>query len=381
MFDKNVNISKIRIPVFEINQPVGKFYVGKMKHSQLVSLCSKDLSSIDNNDIHNVYQRKLDKKRLPALNSYVHYVRATFPSGVILNSNKPLNFNGNEIIIDNEPDAFFIIDGQHRIEGLKFLDSDCDFEMCVIIFNHVSTELQAEIFSTVNSEAKPVNASVKINLKGNDTIDTPERIVRRIAIAFNDKPGSPLYHRINFSDNSVLADDCIISLATFCRPILVNMYNTDFAFDIKNILLTNSNQREALNNINSAGTGKLFWYYYVNEQEELLYIILKNYFDALKTVFPIDWSNSNSILTKSTGITALINLLVKILRTNPIDMSYVALVDKLKTLQSLEGTFTVQEYGVGASASLKLCKKLAGMLDLPEIVTSTDELNYHMIVE
>ena len=60
----------IKIPVFEIEQPIGKFFFGKVDSVDLVNLCSKDLSNISATQ-YDIFQRNLDPKLLPALKKYM----------------------------------------------------------------------------------------------------------------------------------------------------------------------------------------------------------------------------------------------------------------------------------------------------------------------
>src|SRR5262249_37505691 len=54
--------------------------------------------------------------------------------------------------------------------------------------------------------------------------------------------------------------------------------------------------------------GALFQY-----SEEEQYGILRNYFTAIKTIFPSDWGNKNSVLTKALGFSAWLIVLPQVL--------------------------------------------------------------------
>ena len=349
---------RIKIPALVYEQPIGRFYVGKIDYKTLINMCSKDMKDIEERGKYDIYQRKLDPKRIPALKSYMEYSRATFPNGVILNSRYPIEFNGQEITIQNDRDTFFIIDGQHRIEALKYYSGDKPFDMCVVIFDRIDIDLQTDIFATVNTEQKKVNPSVKMNLRGNDKVDTPEKVARRIAITFNDDEESPFCGRIKFNDESVKKDELKISLASFIGPIVDNIYNCEKSFDIKDCLYLNQNDRTALEK-SGITSRKELWKYYINSDDEIIYLMLLNYFTAISDILHDDWNDNKSLLAKTSGYNALMRLFIDVLRNTPQDMSYDKLASMLQPIANFSGHFVLDEIGVGNSASIRLYKKFA----------------------
>ena len=148
-------MSKITIPAFEIEQPVGKFYVGKVKYYDLIDLCSKDLSNISGTQ-YDIFQRNLDYTRLPALKRYMEYSRASFPNGIVLTANLPFTFEDGMITVEKRKDAFFIIDGQHRVEALKYYRGNKKFEVCVVIFEQTDKDMSIKTKS--NSLPRPTGS-------------------------------------------------------------------------------------------------------------------------------------------------------------------------------------------------------------------------------
>ena len=291
------------------------------------------------------------------------YSKATFPNGIILNSNYPLHYENGKLEIENSQDSFFIIDGQHRIEALKYYKGKAQFEMCVIIFEHIDKDTQTDIFATVNSEQKPVNASVKLNLKGNDSVDTPEKVVRRIAIALNEEKESPFKNRIKFSDEPVKRGELKLSLAAFARPIVSYIYNMEKSFDVKDCLYMNKNDRLALAKNGIDFNQKLLWKYYINGDESLIYALRINYFTAIMDILPSDWNDKDSLLSKTSGYNALMYLFKDLLIDSPYDMSYDYLYSKLRPLKQMKGSFTLDRVGVGNSAAVRLYKEFCKNLN------------------
>lgn len=354
----------IKIPVFEIEQPIGKFFFGKVDSVDLVNLCSKDLSNISATQ-YDIFQRNLDPKRLPALKKYMEYSRASFPNGIVLTANLPFIYENGYISIPRRRDAFFIIDGQHRVEALKYYHGNKKFEVCVVIFDTKDKDLRAELFTVINSEQKKVNPSVKINLKGNDSVDTPEKIVRRIAIALNDNFESPFYGRIRFTDEAYGRNDNRISLAAFAKPIISAIYNQDNSFSIKDDLIRNYNDRNSIQD--KYYSTKCLWKYYVAGKDKVIYLILLNYFTAFKDLFKKDWVSSDSLLMKTTGYNAMFMLLVDLLNKGNKDFSYESIYKLIQPLKVLEGHFVFEEWGVGLAASSRLYKRFTELLNYSAI--------------
>lgn len=354
----------ITIPALKLTQPIGDFYVGVIPSKDLLGLCTTDMDSIKESE-YDIYQRKLNQSRIPALEQYMEYSKATFPNGIILNSRYPLKYENGKLIIERKQDAFFIIDGQHRVEALSYYKGQKPFDVCIVVFEKLDEDTQTEIFVTVNSEQKKVNPTVRLNLKGNDFVDTPEKVIRKIAIAMNDEPESPLRGKINFSDDSISKKDNKLSLAAFMRPILKKMYNEEKSFEIKDILIQNGNNRLLLSNyIKDGKRTRPLWEMYINSDDDILYMILVNFFTAVKDVFPDDWENADSLLLKTSGYDALIMLLCEMLEKSNNDMSYDTLYEQLLKLQVLSGTFTLEKIGVGNSAAVKLFHKFEDILYL-----------------
>ena len=77
----------ISIPVFEIAQPVGSFYVGVIQASNLLSICKYDYRRMQfKNDYIDFLgiQRELNPKRIDQIKKYVGTIDACFPTSVVI---------------------------------------------------------------------------------------------------------------------------------------------------------------------------------------------------------------------------------------------------------------------------------------------------------
>lgn len=90
--------------------------------------------------------------------------------------------------IDDSPNAFSIIDGQHRLAGLGTMDDKYreNFEVIVSIYKDLKISEQAYLFSTINSQQTKVNPSLNYNLELESEITTPRKFVALIGKAFNE---------------------------------------------------------------------------------------------------------------------------------------------------------------------------------------------------
>lgn len=388
-------MSKITIPALQYKQPIGIFYVGKMKVSDILELSTTDMDNIESLGEENIYQRQLDKTRVPGLKKYINYSRATFPNGIILNSRDEVTYDEKTHLleIEKKKNEFFIMDGQHRIEALKYYKGDeKNFEICVVIFNRISIDLQTEIFATVNGEFKKVNPTVSLNLKGNDYVDTPNKIIRDLVITLNSKRNSPLYRLIKIKDK----DKGKVSLAAFGNPLINFIYAKDDYYDIKDFLVLNNNDRLSLPGKFNYGNNRIFWEVYYKKEDYALLMLIKNFFSVIKDKFTnskfvekIDgkekikfvdqWNSEESVLCKTTGINALFMILKDIFPYLGKNFSYQKINGLLANIAD-GGTYIIDKnFGVGLAASGRLHKyfyKIIFNKDISEIIVQ-DELDYY----
>ena len=123
------------------------------------------------------YQRLLDKTRVRAIARYLQQDETLLPNGIILavRDEVSVKINGAklEIVWDPKYQAIplNIIDGQHRVEGLRMLMMEnssvySSFTIPVTILLDLPFFAQAELFATINGEQKKVNRSRIYDLLG-----------------------------------------------------------------------------------------------------------------------------------------------------------------------------------------------------------------------
>ena len=363
------------IKIIEVEQPIGKFYIGKIDGNTLYNMAKADIRQIKNGKDYLGIQRSLDKSRVKLIKEYIDTVHSSFPNSIILNINKDyiINIEKDRLNIKITEETFSIIDGQHRLAGFENRDRRT-FELVVAIFIDLNIEEQAILFSTINSEQKKVDPSFKYDLESYSSIKTPRKIVRDISMAFNTDDDSPWNRKIKMTGKKdLLNKDPIITLKAFAEPIINFIYNDkrdmyklrdelyeykyehnlDDNFDIKNSL--------KLSNYDYDTYQYIFWNFYCNDREDIIYKILMNYFKALNFILHDDWCNNKSILNKTTGYNAIMRIFFDIYHEayNKKDFSYDFFMKKLSPLKCMNGYITSDNFGgSGEISTVKLYKEM-----------------------
>ena len=221
------NMAVLNIPAARVRQGDLTLYTTALKVSDLIQPGFYTVETLDPaNDDDKGYQRLLNKGRAKKLADYVvkgQDARDAFlPTSVFLATDKSVPFDSstNTVTIDiRDVGPFNVVDGQHRLEGLKVAaekDSRVlDFEVPVNIAIDLPTLHQMCHFLIVNTTQKSVDKSVeqRIIARLTDALDIedmpslPKWILNTVekgevekAIRYvdylNDQPDSPWYGRI-----------------------------------------------------------------------------------------------------------------------------------------------------------------------------------------
>lgn len=286
----------ITLLLMEIEQPIGTFYLGKIKMSEL-----KNIAEINRRNLQQGTQRQLKDKKVDDISYYCNDPDAIFPTPIILSltSNsmlEPLD-NGLFRIVLNEKDKAEIIDGQHRFEGIKQSKLKDIYLPIVVMFNLNDSE-KAYIFSTINNNQAKVDKSLIYDLFGVAETRSPYKTCHEIARMLNSDPQSPYCGRIKMLEKRQSEEE-ILSQGTFVTHLL-RLITSNANKDT----VDSKNDKEIIDNQNL-----VFRKYYINNQDAAIAKILINYFQAAKKVFSREWIDDSFILTKTTGYSALIRAL------------------------------------------------------------------------
>jgi DGQHR domain-containing protein len=224
------------------------------------------------------YQRVLSNGRVEAIKKYVEKGNAVPTSVLVTFDNGKISNDGRTLTVPNEPQAGWIIDGQHRLAGIHA--SAVDIELSVVAFVNLDLKQQIEQFVRVNKEAKNVPTSLYIDLlkhlPDKSDADLAKERASDIADALRKDEDSPFFGKI--------------ARVTSPKPGEISLVN--FARKIAPLVLRNK--------------GKLQLYSLTSQVG-----LIKNYYKALAHVFPDTYSprEGTSIFFKTLGFGALMNAL------------------------------------------------------------------------
>ncbi len=317
------NNDYVKIKILEVTQPIGTFYVGVIEANELEYISHVDtrallkLKEYENKDVFAQYmgiQRPLDFERVKEIKQYVNTIDSSFPNTIIvaIKSEDVIIKNGGYLEIKRKTDVVTIIDGQHRLSG--FIDNNVDkFQLIITIFLDLELEEQAYIFSTINTKHRKINPSLAKDLLEFSKVETPEKLAHNIAKKLNSESNSPWYRQIKMLGRKDELSGGIISQHTFTKEIINLIYDDKNHPTIRDILKRHNNKRKYLSKFNEKFKKYPLWHFYINNQDDIIFTMLFNYFTMLKDTFHDEWHNKNYILTKTTGYSAIMQGLSKIL--------------------------------------------------------------------
>lgn len=240
----------ITIAASKVRQGALVLYTTSMKVSDLVSEGFYSVETLDPDNLNDKgYQRLLNKARAKKLADYIVKGQdsqdAFLPTSVFLATDKSIEFDSstNTIPIDiGKVGPFSVVDGQHRLEGLKMAaekDSRVlDFEVPVNIAINLPKIAQMCHFLIVNTTQKSVDKSVeqRIIARLSDALDieddlpslpkwilnTVERGEVEKAVKYadylNENPESPWHGKIKMANSG--SDEATVNQRTFVKAIV-----------------------------------------------------------------------------------------------------------------------------------------------------------------
>jgi len=264
------------IKTIEIEQPIGTFYLTKMRAGDLLKIANKNLSRYEN--IEKGLQRDRSPQQIKDITEYIRRENATFPNTVIINigydefgePNWQYQKNASSLLIRDEQDVANVLDGQHRLFGLE---TKPNFEIPVSIFLGLPFSEQGAIFATINSNQRSVDKSLVYELFGLSDRRIEESVSYKIVSALNSDKSSPWFEKIKMLGKA--KNDGDISQGSFSKYIHENLISKN----------------------------KVMRSLYEEEKDQIIYKILKEYYKAISDSFPDEWQNIDKkfVLTKTTG--------------------------------------------------------------------------------
>jgi DGQHR domain-containing protein len=312
------------MPALKVQQPIGEFFVGVLGSKRLCDITYFDVRRILHERELETYlgiQRPLNEKRVVEIQQYVQTVDACFPTAIVLSvSANCANYNEETRILtlsayeDPEDSAKNIayreiakvIDGQHRIEGLKDYNGP-NFDVNVSIFIEIDVAEEAYIFSTVNLAQTKVNRSLAYDLFELARSRSPQKLCHNIAVALDKDAKSPFHHRIKRLGVATEGRfNETLTQATFVESLLdyisLNpIHDRDLYVRGKTPIKATAQESRRL----------IFRNMMIDKRDMEIADVLWAYFDAARAKWPRAWNSMGSgmMLNRTNGFRGLMRFL------------------------------------------------------------------------
>lgn len=285
-------------PYIEVRQPIGTFYLCCIPASILVRI----VTSKSRSHYPDGVQRERVNDRIKSIINFCGDPDAVFPTPIVVSVDKGANvsIDTNKMTITIPEDRLIgdVIDGQHRLWGIKESGLSDNFDLPVVFMFDLLLEEKAYVFATINSNQKKVDPSLIYDLFDVSSKRSPGKTVHEIARAMNFTEDSPFYNRLKMLGmREPSQPNATLSQGTFAKSLLmlISKKPDDDARMLRNGGTPPQDQRLPLRQL------------FIDDRDDVIAKILFNCFNALKCVFPDEWENPNTnILWKTTGFRGII---------------------------------------------------------------------------
>jgi DGQHR domain-containing protein len=314
---------EIVLPCIKVEQPIGVFFVASIDAKVLIEITFSDIRKMTGErEIDNYLgiQREVDPKRVKEIEKYVNTVDACFPTAVILAiPEQCAEFNAerntltlrsvhgeNDEPIVNRVNIAKVLDGQHRIEGLKAFGSGT-FEINVSIFVEMDLANQAYLFSTVNLAQTKVKKSLVYDLFEYSRSRSPQKSAHNIAVALDRLPSSPFCKRIKRLGSATPGRRGeTLTQAAFVEAVM-ELMTADAVADRDLYKRGKRPARATPSELEKLIFRNLF----LEEEDMKIADVLLAFFNAVREKWPVAWDNPDTgyMLAKTNGFRGLMRLL------------------------------------------------------------------------
>jgi len=336
-----------------VEQPFGDFYIISIPASKLVNLVHSIPAEYTDGQLDGV-QRAINKKRIDNISRFCQTESPLFPNTIILAANIMENgdlveeenkwfFSDGFIFIPRCFKAASIVDGQHRIEGIKkALDEGADdFDLVCAVYMDLPTSEQAEVFATINFNQQKVDKSLAYQLFGYDLDSTepkywtPDTLAVHITRILGKQASSPFRNHIGYGvrDSDIYCeeyenrDDVLkglredpwkVSTSTMVGGItkLISKDSIRDRYDLHKKRMFKKDR--AVLDIGKPPVPPLRELY-LGFKDKSIYSIVENFFLSVRGKLWV--GQHDTILKKTIGIQALFDVLYHILNNDDLDFS------------------------------------------------------------
>ena len=171
---------RLRFSISLVRQGHYSFYTLTIPSDVLARTC---IVTTRKEDPQKGFQRTLDAKRALEIAHYIDEGLGTIPNSIVLSAQPAaaLQVIGGSKTIEftDDPGAFLILDGQHRVYG--FSKAKTAFRVPVVIYNGLSRKDETRLFIDINTKQRPVPSQLLLDIKHLAELeDTSEATLREI---------------------------------------------------------------------------------------------------------------------------------------------------------------------------------------------------------
>lgn len=172
------------------------------------------------------YQRHVNEKHLKKIVDYIKENSFYFPSCIVCSIPKDMD---DKMKLEKNGKKYFVVDGQHRIEAFKRIQSEeqvlytriKDYTIPVTLLREVSKEIEISTFITINKTGRKVDTSLAYILRNKIKQLYKENITAvadyysvELALTVNETPENIWYNQIAL-EGSAKENNCFITLNSF----------------------------------------------------------------------------------------------------------------------------------------------------------------------
>lgn len=359
----------IEFKYFLIEQPIGKLYLGALKAKEIDNIAESNIRTAYN---QNGIQRKIMDNRVKEIAKYSMDEDAIFPTPIVLSaSSKYIKFEKNGVLnidndaIENDKIFFSIIDGQHRLAGIREANMLNEFTLPVVLILDTFVEQDAEIFVTINGNQRSVSKSLLYDLFGLSKNKTVEKVCHTIIKALNKDNDSKIRYKIKMLGyRDELSKSATVSQATMVDSLIKLITNNSKE---DNRCLQDGRKLKDLDE-----NKFIFRKYFLNNEDTIIYKILRNYFNAWTiSKEKLNYQNKNlRFLEKSIGYMASFYLLRAVFLKAKLDNEATEdyFFDKLsKILNKFKDEYNDKNYSSSESGAKELFRDLVKSAEKSEV--------------
>jgi len=181
-----------RYSVSLVTQGRHRFYTLTMPSEVLANTC---FVTTREEDPKKGFQRVLDSKRAQEIANYIDAGFGTIPTSIVLSAQPSAELKvvgrGKTLEFKDDPKAFLILDGQHRVFG--FMLAKTSLRVPVVIYNNLTPRDESRLFIDINTKQRPVPNELLLDIKKLAEYENKtENLVGEVFDLFNSDTSSPL---------------------------------------------------------------------------------------------------------------------------------------------------------------------------------------------